>query len=75
MGEYEQERDERLKPCPFCGSETAPFVGQHFNEVRRQYDFQWQVVCNFNNGGCGGSGGVRPDEGAAIAAWNRRADA
>lgn len=51
----------KLKPCPFCGSQTAP--GVYLSQVIDDPEYQptlfdtiygdWQVVCDFNNGGCG----------------------
>ena len=74
MGEYEYEQDMRLKACPFCGSETAPYVTRCWVEAMHDYsESQWQVVCNFNGGGCGGSSGVRTTDYLAIELWNRRA--
>jgi hypothetical protein len=69
------EADERLRSCPFCGSTTAPCVTRYWNDAVGCYEeHQWQVICNFNDGGCGGSSGVRDSEPGAIDAWNRRAD-
>ena len=73
MGDFETTPDERLNPCPFCGSTTAPYVTRYWNdELKRYEEFQWQVICNFNAGGCGGSSGVRGDEHLAIELWNGR---
>lgn len=74
VGEYEVMPDERLKSCPFCGSSTAPYVTRYWDEGRHDYrEFEWQVICNFNKGGCGSSSGVCCDEQEAIDLWNRRA--
>ena len=75
MDELEVKPDERLRPCPFCGSAVAPYVGKYWNEATCNYEEnQWHVVCNFNQSGCGGSSGVRDSEFRAIELWNRRAD-
>jgi hypothetical protein len=69
-----ERKDTRIKPCPFCGSTTAPQVTRCWDEKRECYmEHQLQVICNFNNNGCGASSGVRGSEVEAIAAWNRRA--
>ena len=66
-----------LKPCPFCGSRTAPFVGNFF-EINGLHDededCNWGVCCGWNNGGCGASCGYHETGAEAIEAWNRRAD-
>jgi Lar family restriction alleviation protein len=58
--------DQPLKPCPFCGSATAPTlimrsVSNHV-ECARPYA-----------GGCGTRGPYKSDPQEAIAAWNKRA--
>ena len=73
MGEYEHEPDPRLLRCPFCGSTTATRVTKWFNVETHEYEDQWQVMCGFNDGGCGAAGGIRQTEGDAINTWNRRA--
>lgn len=75
MDELEIARDERLRPCPFCGSTVAPHATRWWNDSRKIYEeHQWQVICNFNKGGCGGASGVRGSEFLAIELWNRRAE-
>lgn len=70
-----------LKPCPFCGK-AVPHVGTVANheymwEADIGYDFcstHFDVVCDYNSGGCGASTGknyATAEE--AIEAWNRRA--
>ena len=61
-----------LKSCPFCGSITAPEVAIPFEENESYSEQDRCVVCNFNNGGCGASGGIRDNEEKAVAAWNDR---
>ena len=55
-----------LKKCPFCGKTDTLEVG---SDRRTGY---WNVVCNYNLGGCGASSGYRKEEKDAIEAWNRR---
>jgi Lar family restriction alleviation protein len=50
-----------LKPCPFCGSESA--------EAERAFGFYW-IGCH----NCGAKGGSDLLKEKAIEAWNRRAD-
>ena len=76
MDELEVKQDERLRACPFCGSETAPHTTRYWDAERHCYrESDWVVICNFNGGGCGSSSGVRGSEDEAIELWNRRADA
>ena len=57
--------DQALKPCPFCGSATAPRIGP--------YSVSY-VRCLTTIGGCGAHGPERIESHAeAIAAWNNRA--
>ena len=71
----------KLKPCPFCGG-TKIFVGSvaeieltdECDENYDSYNSQFQVVCDFNVGGCGASSGSYRRKTTAIEAWNRRAD-
>ena len=57
---------EKLKPCPFCGSETAPTL-----IIRGVYS---DVQCSPIMGGCDAIGPLKSDDDDAIAAWNKRAD-
>ena len=57
--------DQPLKPCPFCGSATAPKVSSYCGFV---------VRCRAITGGCGAETGRFRDPSEAIAAWNKRAD-
>lgn len=62
-----------LKPCPFCGSKG---ITTHLSRERSSSEFSWeyQIVCDCNLGGCGGSGRYSQNPQEAIEAWNRRAD-
>ena len=57
---------EKLKPCPFCGSESAPKIIVYYKSA--------YVSCDIDDGGCGAEFDSLPGEHAAIAAWNKRAD-
>ena len=72
-----------LKPCPHCGSATAPMFWS-YGEMMDTYDVELEldhsesfcVVCDASTGGrggCGASGGFMPTKEEAVAAWNRRA--
>lgn len=81
--------NEGLKPCPFCGSVTAPKLSS-VCECEDCANFELEdcpecyeprasdgcihfVVCSVNHGGCGASSGWNVEELKAIEAWNRRA--
>ena len=57
-----QRKNEKLEPCPFCGSEDT--------EIRKQYDSERlsYVFCSY----CEARGSVCIDEKTAIAVWNYR---
>ena len=57
----------QLKPCPFCGSETAPTVVSIM-------EIEWRVCCKSIHFGCGAYIAFHDSEQEAIAAWNKRAD-
>lgn len=65
-----------VKPCPFC-SQVAPITTQ---DVREAYEDDAvpdaanfiSVVCDFNNGGCGGHSCFQPTLQEAVESWNRR---
>lgn len=69
-----------LKPCPFCKSSTAPKISSCIdmeecaNYEACESDGVFCVCCDWNNGGCGASGGFRFTEEEAIEAWNTRAE-
>ena len=62
----EEGESEKLKPCPFCGSESAPKIIVYYKSA--------YVSCDIDDGGCGAEFDSLPGEHAAIAAWNKRAD-
>lgn len=58
----------KLNPCPFCGSETALVL-----EMGEAPPEDWyNVTCDFNRGGCGGSSGYRHGRENAVDQWNVR---
>ena len=57
---------EKLKPCPFCGSETAPAL------IIRSVSHH--VACNHAFFGCGARGPYKSFPQEAVDAWNKRAD-
>jgi len=59
--------EQTLKPCPFCGSETAPTIIQIGSALH--------VRCGLESGGCASSGPTAfYSAEAARTAWNKRAD-
>ena len=56
---------DRLKPCPFCGSKTAP-------SVDRTNPRAWWVTCEYEDSGCGAQAPSRRTRFAAVLVWNRR---
>lgn len=70
-----------LKPCPFCGSETAPEtatlaeINCHDEEEATEAELNhYAVVCNYSRSGCGAStGGLCESEEEAAERWNTRA--
>ncbi len=62
-----------LKPCPFCGSSSAPVVVDSI-EKDGDYDnpIQYQVVCDWNEVGCGSATGYRYTIEEAVELWNAR---
>lgn len=67
-----------LKPCPFCGNTKIVVADSNDISKFRPDDDQWEEnppfagICDFNNGGCGASGGYRLNEEDAADVWNRR---
>lgn len=54
------------KPCPMCGHASAHKI------LASKYPGEYQVVCDFLEGGCGASGGFDTGVDGALAKWNRR---
>lgn len=55
-----------LEACPFCGRhDTVGFLTTNYPGERR-------VVCNAQEGGCGGSVGAGDSDDDAARKWNRR---
>lgn len=65
--------EEKPRPCPHCGKSGPVRVGtvREFSFNDNDSDNAYQVVCSFNDGGCGASGGVRDNRHAALIAWNQ----
>lgn len=53
-----------LKPCPFCGSESAICIIKENDE--------YVVCCDYSQGGCGATAGYRESIKEAKAIWNTR---
>ena len=67
-----------LKSCPSCGGKKL--IITNCIELEECNNFEececnpcYTVCCDFNQGGCGASGGYYQTESEAIEAWNRRA--
>lgn len=71
---------DELKPCPHCGSATAPEISNcvelescaNFDEC--PCETHLCVVCSVHKGGCGACGGFAPSEEGAVLKWNTRAE-
>lgn len=60
------------KPCPFCGSKDAPKCLKD-NEIREDgNDFNYAVVCDIDDGGCGATGRYQLNRSGAVKYWNNR---
>lgn len=71
---------DELKPCPHCGSATAPEISNCV-EIESCANFEECscepfscVVCDVHKGGCGASGGFAVGEEKAVEKWNTRAE-
>lgn len=78
--------DERLLPCPFCGStkvDLVPYNQVHHDDECECYNGScdsWAVNCDASGtssegyaGGCGATAGAGMTREQAIENWNRRA--
>lgn len=68
-----------LKKCPFCGKKVAECKSvveieeiDENNDLYGRWEDTYEVVCNYNKGGCGATSGARGCKDEAIEAWNRR---
>ena len=59
-----------LKPCPFCGKKVSVIL---YWEGRIN-GYQYQVVCDVYENGCGASGRYCDTVEEAKEVWNRRAE-
>lgn len=70
---------DKLKPCPFCGSESAPHVTDCIetmvchNIAECEDETLFWVTCSVLRGGCGAEAGYVRNRADAVAAWNSRA--
>ena len=70
-----------FKPCPFCSKTDSLVIEscvdlqdcKNYDKCDEEYSYR-AVICSFNRGGCGASGGFAKTREEAIAKWNRRAD-
>jgi len=61
-----------LRECPIC-KKTVAKICTHAEMEQREEDKDWYcVACNFQEGGCGASGGYRETPEEAAEAWNVR---
>lgn len=67
MKNYEKE----LKPCPFCGGKKLVITNC---EDLDTYGNNYNICCDFNQGGCGASSGYRSSIKEAVELWNKRAN-
>ena len=63
-----------LKPCPFCGKCFAVIFKEPTYWENSINGYQYQVVCDAQNEGCGASAGYSDTTREAVEAWNRRAE-
>ena len=74
-----QPMSDELKPCPFCGSESAPHVTDCIetmvchNIAECDDETLFWVTCSVLRGGCGAEAGYVRTKSEAVAAWNARA--
>lgn len=71
---------DELKPCPFCGSESAPHVTDCIetmvchNIAECDDETLFWVTCSVLRGGCGAEAGYVRTKSEAVSAWNARAE-
>ena len=73
-----------LKPCPFCGKTESLELWDGCSKDDHEFDAKGNestfakagytvcVVCSFNHGGCGASGGFHLTVDGAMNQWNKR---
>ncbi len=61
-----------VKRCPFCGCENVVTVTAAGVELEYEPKSYVAMCCSFHHGGCGATGGFRPDRELAVLAWNGR---
>lgn len=66
-----------FKPCPHCGKQESVGVVRWSDEHEYYPDSgeedSYAINCNFNQKGCGATGGYRITLEDAAVAWNKRA--
>ena len=63
---------EKIKECPFCGSNEAPRIIFDYQNGIEGANGQCCVCCDNTQYGCGGSGSYAETEYEAIKRWNTR---
>lgn len=61
----------KLRFCPFCGSTDAPRM--YTRHGKNGWLDRFMIICDYDDGGCGGSSGWYHYPREAIECWNRRA--
>ena len=61
----------KLKPCPFCGSNSVTIRLIKADDVRLFRD-RYAVTCDYNSGGCGAESGWGYSTAEATRLWNTR---
>ena len=66
---------DKLKPCPFCGGTDTLCINRETDKwENKPWTYQYQVICDWNSGGCGSSSGFYDSMEDARDAWNERAN-
>ena len=64
---------DKLMPCPFCGRvQTVGFYTDSGDLGELEDRDSFAIVCNYNEGGCGATGGYSPTRYGAARNWNMR---